>query len=245
MKKNIKARLFVNENLELGATYHLGDAQSHYLLNVLRLTLQDEIKVFDGKNGEFLAQIVAVEKKSAQINILEKIREMSSSPDVWLLFAPVKKDKTDLIIAGATELGVSKILPTLTRRTICERVKTERFHAQVVEASEQCRRLDIPEVCSADSLENILKNWPQNRTLFFMDETGNGQNVLETFATDKNLAAAVLVGPEGGFAEEELDLLRKLDFAKAVSLGKRILRAETAALAALACWQACCGDWKI
>ncbi len=245
MKKNIKPRLFINENLTLGGVYTLAPAQAHYLLNVLRLNLHDEVKVFDGKNGEFLAQISAAGKKETQITIREKIREMSFSPDVWLLFAPVKKDKTDLIIAGATELGVSKILPTITRRTICERVKTERFQAQVIEAAEQCRRLDVPEVRPAETLENVLKNWPKDRTLFFMDETGNGQNVLKTFAADKNSASALLVGPEGGFAEEELNLLRKLDFAKAVSLGKRILRAETAALAALACWQACRGDWKI
>ena len=245
MKKNIKPRLFINENLTLGGVYTLAPAQTHYLLNVLRLNLHDEVKVFDGKNGEFLAQISAAGKKETQITIREKIREMSFSPDVWLLFAPVKKDKTDLIIAGATELGVSKILPTITRRTICERVKTERFQAQVIEAAEQCRRLDVPEVRPAVTLENVLKNWPKDRTLFFMDETGNGQNVLKTFAADKNSASALLVGPEGGFAEEELNLLRKLDFAKAVSLGKRILRAETAALAALACWQACRGDWKI
>ena len=245
MKKNIKPRLFINENLTLGGVYPIAPAQAHYLLNVLRLNLHDEVKVFDGKNGEFLAQISAAGKKETQITIREKIREMSFSPDVWLLFAPVKKDKTDLIIAGATELGVSKILPTITRRTICERVKTERFQAQVIEAAEQCRRLDVPEVRPAETLENVLKNWPKDRTLFFMDETGNGQNVLKTFAADKNSASALLVGPEGGFAEEELNLLRKLDFAKAVSLGKRILRAETAALAALACWQACRGDWKI
>ena len=161
------------------------------------------------------------------------------------MFAPVKKDKTDFIIAGATELGVSQIMPTITERTITERIKKERYEAQVIEACEQCRRLDVPLICNPQSLEKILKAWPQDRVLYFMDETGNGgdiQTVFKNAPTTK--AAAILVGPEGGFSENELQLLRQKSFAQAVSMGKRILRAETAVHAALACWQATCGDWK-
>lgn len=244
MKKNIKPRLFAYQKLTVNDVWTPNEAQTHYLLNVLRLGLDDEIKTFDGCNGEFIGRIVSLGKKSCSIKIIEKIRNMEFSPDLWLLFAPVKKDKTDLIIAGATELGVTQIVPTLTERTISERIKKERFEAQVVEAAEQCRRLDIPKVEEAQHLEKILQNWPDMRILYFMDETGNGGNIQTVFQNSISSSAAILVGPEGGFSEKELQLLRQKPFAKGVSMGKRILRAETAALAALSCWQALCGDWK-
>ena len=157
-----------------------------------------------------------------------------------------KKDKTDFIVEKSTELGVSKIVPVITRRTISEKIKKERYIAQAVEAAEQCRRLDVPKVADARNLEAVLKEWDENRMLYYMDETGNGRPVAEVFAEDagKHLPAAVLVGPEGGFDEQELELLRRQKYAKGVSLGKRILRAETAVAAALSCWQAICGDWK-
>ena len=220
------------------------DAQSHYLLNVLRLKIGDEIKVFDGQNGEYVGKIVSLSKKNCTVKILQKVRDMKYCPDLWLLFAPVKKDKTDFIIAGATELGVSKIIPTLTKRTITERIKTERYEAQVIEACEQCRRLDVPQISDPQSLEKILETWSQDRILYFMDETGNGGDIQTVFKNASTAKAAILVGPEGGFSDEELQLLRQKNFAKAVSLGERILRAETAVHAALSCWQAICGDWK-
>lgn len=244
MKKNIKPRLFSPQKLEINSLWQPEEGQSHYLLNVLRLELNDEIKVFDGQSGEYIGQICSLAKKSCSIKILEKIRDMEYCPDLWLLFAPVKKDKTDFIIAGATELGVAQIVPTLTERTITERIKKERYEAQVIEACEQCRRLDIPKICDPQSLEKILATWPQDRILYFMDETGNGGDIQTVFKNASNAKAAILVGPEGGFSEKELQLLRQKSFAKAVSLGKRILRAETAVQAALACWQATCGDWK-
>lgn len=245
MKKNIKFRLYAGQRLNFGSQWIPETAQTHYLLNVLRLNVGDEIKVFDGQSGEYLAKISEANKKNCVISIGEKLRNMESGPDLWLMFAPVKKDKTDFIIAGATELGVSKIMPVITRRTISERVKKERFEAQAVEAAEQCRRLDIPEIAQTQQLENILKNWPKNRVLYFMDESGQGENAAKAFGSASPLsAAAILVGPEGGFSEEELQQLRGLPFAKGVSLGKRILRAETAVMASLSCWQSLCGDWN-
>lgn len=244
MKTNIKVRLFSSQTLSTDTLWQPDDRQIHYLLNVLRLNVGDEIKIFDGQSGEYIGQIYAIGKKNCSVKIMQKIREMEHSPDLWLLFAPVKKDKTDFIIAGATELGVSRILPTMTERTICERVNKERFEAQVIEAAEQCRRLDIPQVSNPQPLEKILQTWPQDRMLFFMDETGSGGDICNIFQNTPNTKAAVLVGPEGGFSEKELELLRKQSFTKAVSMGKRILRAETAVLAALSCWQAICGDWN-
>ena len=244
MSKNIKIRLFSATPLSADIEWLPNDAQSHYLLNVLRLKIGDEIKVFDGQNGEYVGKIVSLYKKNCTVKILQKVRDMKYCPDLWLLFAPVKKDKTDFIIAGATELGVSKIIPTLTKRTITERIKTERYEAQVIEACEQCRRLDVPQISDPQSLEKILETWSQDRILYFMDETGNGGDIQTVFKNASTAKAAILVGPEGGFSDEELQLLRQKNFAKAVSLGERILRAETAVHAALSCWQAICGDWK-
>lgn len=245
MKKNVKVRLYAGQKLNTGSEWIPEAAQAHYLLTVLRLTTGDKIKVFDGQSGEYLAEISQANKKNCVIAVGEKLRGMESSPDLWLMFAPVKKDKTDFIIAGATELGVRKILPVITERTISERIKKERFEAQAIEASEQCRRLDIPEITQSQPLEEILKTWPQGRTLYFMDESGKGEDAATVFgAALPQSAAAILVGPEGGFSEDELQRLRSLPFAKGVSLGKRILRAETAVMAALSCWQAQCGDWK-
>lgn len=245
MKKSVKVRLFTNQCLNAANEWSPNESQAHYLLNVLRLESGEEVKLFDGQSGEYLGIITQKAKKTCTFRIAEKLRDIEYSPDLWLLFAPVKKDKTDFIIAGATELGVCKIIPVITKHTISERIKKERFEAQVIEAAEQSRRLDIPQVGEAESLENIIKNWPQGRILYFMDETGNGGCITEVFGQASRLQpSAILVGPEGGFSEEELDQLRKLPFAKGVSMGKRILRAETAVQAALSCWQACCGDWK-
>ena len=244
MSKNIKIRLFSATPLSADIEWLPNDDQSHYLLNVLRLKIGDEIKVFDGQNGEYVGKFVSLSKKNCTVKILQKVRDMKYCPDLWLLFAPVKKDKTDFIIAGATELGVSKIIPTLTKRTITERIKTERYEAQVIEACEQCRRLDVPQISDPQSLEKILETWSQDRILYFMDETGNGGDIQTVFKNASTAKAAILVGPEGGFSDEELQLLRQKNFAKAVSLGERILRAETAVHAALSCWQAICGDWK-
>ena len=244
MSQKIKIRLYFNKNLSDIEEFSPEEAQVHYLNNVLRIEDNTIIAGFDGQSGEYAFMVKKNGKKKLTLLRQEKLREFYSSPDLWLLFAPVKKDKTDFIIAGATELGVSKIIPTLTKRTITERIKTERYEAQVIEACEQCRRLDIPQISDPQSLEKILETWSQDRILYFMDETGNGGDIQTVFKNASTAKAAILVGPEGGFSDEELQLLRQKNFAKAVSLGERILRAETAVHAALSCWQAICGDWK-
>lgn len=246
MKKKSFIRLFVDFPLEVGKVLPLSDAQSHYLIHVMKLGLHDNVLVFDGQNGEFLAFVTQISKKEVILSVLEKTRAFCSCPDIWLLFAPLKKDQTDFVVQKATELGVARIMPVITQFSITEKAKTERFKAQAIEACEQCRRLDVPTICEPIQLLKLLDNWDKGRTLFFLDETRQAQSVSQVFswAKEQNIHhAALLVGPEGGFSAEELDMLRALKFAKGVALGPRILRAETAAAAALACWQAMCGDW--
>ncbi len=246
MKKKSFIRLFVDFPLEVGKVLPLSDAQSHYLIHVMKLKINDNVLVFDGQNGEFLAFVTQISKKEVILSVLEKTRAFCSCPDIWLLFAPLKKDQTDFVVQKATELGVARIMPVITQFSITEKAKTERFKAQAIEACEQCRRLDVPTICEPIQLLKLLDNWDKGRTLFFLDETRQAQSVSQVFswAKEQNIHhAALLVGPEGGFSAEELDMLRALKFAKGVALGPRILRAETAAAAALACWQAMCGDW--
>ena len=245
MRKS-KIRLFVEQDLAKTKCFNLDEKQTHYLFNVMKLEQGDEIVCFDNKNGEFIIEIVSISKKTCSVEIVEKTKDFVLAPDISLYFAPVKKDNTDFIIQKATELGVRRIVPTITARTITEKARKDRFIAQSIEAAEQSRRVDIPEVEDAISLEKVLSSWDKKRILFFMDETLNGQDILSVFSNKEyhHQPCAILVGPEGGFSDDELKTLRKLDFAKPVSLGKRILRAETAVIAALSCWQAILGDWK-
>lgn len=243
MKKKNKIRLYVENELSTNVSITLNEAQTHYLCNVLRQEMGDTLNCFDNRNGEFVCEITAIHKKNCELAVLEKVREFHQCPDLWLLFAPVKKDKTDFIIEKATELGVRRIIPAITARTVAEKVRHERFCAQAVEAAEQCRRVDLPEISPAQTLTALLKDWDKSRILYYMDESGNGESALKAFNPQQQ-SSAVLVGPEGGFAEQEFKLLRSLPFTRSVSLGPRILRAETAVVAALSLWQAVCGDWS-
>lgn len=235
-------RLYIKDKLEKKRQIIcLDEKQSHYLVNVLRLRVGDEFFVFDGSSGEYKAEITDLNKRAVTALLTEKVCEMQKSPDIWLLFAPLKKDKTDIVIQKATELGVRKIIPVQTAYTNAEKVRTERFELQAAEAAEQCRRLDIPDISAALSLDKALENWDNERTLFFLDERGLGKKVRETMLNSPK--AAILVGPEGGFSLAEAEKLRKLPFVKSISLGSRILRAETAVIAALSCWQSINGDW--
>lgn len=243
MRKAPKIRLFVETNLKDNSLLSLNESQSHYLQNVMKQNIGDVIRCFDNANGEYDCEIVACGKKRCEIKTLNKTKDYYQCPDIWLLFAPVKKEQTDFIIQKATELGTKKIVPTITERTISDKVKKERFTLQAIEACEQCRRVDIPEVSDAVQLDKLLANWDKSRTLYFMDETGNGENITSVFSS-ASAPLAILVGPEGGFSEKELEKLRNLPYTKAVVMGKRILRAETAVVAALSCWQALSGDWS-
>lgn len=237
-----KVRLFIDTPLALEQIIELSETQSHYLSNVMKLKLNDKFLGFDGKSGEYELQITQLAKKHLEAKVIQKQKSFQTPPDVWLLFAPVKKDQTDFIIQKAVELGVCKLIPTITRYTISDKTKTERFVAQSIEAAEQCRRVDIPQVLPAQSLSEILSNWDKTRPLYYMDESRTGLPVKDAFSAAP-APIALLVGPEGGFSKEELKLLRQLDFATGVTLGPRILRAETAVVAALSCWQALSGDW--
>ncbi|MBR1605369.1 MAG: 16S rRNA (uracil(1498)-N(3))-methyltransferase [Alphaproteobacteria bacterium] len=235
-------RLYIAQPLSVNNAIELDEKQSHYLTHVMKRQVGDSLLCFDNQSGEYLCEIAETSKKHCVLHILKLQRSYCLPPDIWLIFAPVKKDNTDFIVQKATELGVRKIIPVLTRYTISERVKKERFIAQTIEAAEQCRRVDLPEVAEVIDFENLLKCWPTDRKLYYLDETLNSKPPLQAFINEDK--CAVLVGPEGGFSLQELEQLRKAPFATGVTLGNRILRAETAAVAALACWQALRGDWK-
>ena len=237
-------RLYTKEELQPNKTFLLNEEQTHYLKNVVKYSPKDTLLCFDNKRGEFLCDIVAFNKKTAEVITKSQTKDFSPCPDIWLLFAPLKKDKTDFVIEKATELGVKKIIPTLTRYTITTNIKTERYIQQAIEASEQSRRTDIPEISSPATLDELLSKWDTTRTLFFMDETLESPSFLEQLQQTPSSPSAILIGPEGGFSTEELSILKSKSFAKGATLGPRILRAETAALSALSCWQMILGDWR-
>jgi len=226
-------RLYVTASLGEGTVITLEREQSHYLINVMRRTEGAPVDVFNGRDGEWRAYISAADKKATELSLDAQSRPQTETPDVWLLFAPLKKDRTDFVIEKATELGVSKILPVITEHTQTGRVNVERLSATALEAAEQSRRLSVPEIMDATALDMVLDNWSAERTLIFLDETGGGQPIARSLSgIDRPLA--FLIGPEGGFSPAELDRLGKLPFSVAADLGPRILRAETAAVAALA-----------
>ncbi len=242
MSKNF--RLYVKEQLSINKTITLEEEQTHYLKNVVKYAMGDILRCFDNHNGEFFCEIADVAKKHITLKVLQKTADFHLSPDIWLIFAPLKKDKTDFVIEKATELGCRKIIPAITQYTITQNVKTERYTAQSIEAAEQCRRTDLPEIAAPREISALLADWDASRTLFFMDETLNSPDFLTVLKQNQNSKAAILIGPEGGFSPEELARLRSLSYARGASLGPRILRAETAAAAALSCWQLIAGDWR-
>jgi 16S rRNA (uracil1498-N3)-methyltransferase len=234
-------RLFVRQPLSEGAAIPLDSAQSNYLGNVLRMSTGRELLVFDGHSGEWLARISDATKKHMTLRVEHRTRDPETIPDVWLAFAPVKRAQTDWLVEKATELGAAKLLPVMTRRTLAERVKLKRLEAIAIEAAEQCGRTRLPEIREPQYLAQFLETRDTERMLFFADESG-GEPAAGAF---KPGAAIILIGPEGGFAEEERALIRAAPNSLAISLGPRILRAETAALAALAIYTAVAGDWPL
>lgn len=242
--KNVRhIRLFINEALASGTRVDLADKPAHYLINVMRCQVGDCLKCFNAADGEFFCRICEGGKKKVTLEVLQQHRQSEPEPDLWLLFAPLKKDQTDFVIQKAVELGVSRIVPVITAFTNSEKVKTERYVAQAIEAAEQCSRLSVPDIAQPLALEKLLANWNEQRLLFFMDERRAGLSAAALFKQYAGQPAAVLIGPEGGFSDAEAQLLNDSAFVKNVTLGPRILRAETAAAAALAVWQAVAGDW--
>lgn len=242
------ARLFVEADLGAGGEVPLDEAQVHYLRNVMRRPDGSPLLLFNGRDGEWRGALSARGKKSAVAEVGERTREQVPEPDVWLCFAPVKRARIDYIAEKATELGVSVLQPVVTRHTAVERVNVARLRANAIEAAEQTERLTVPEVRDPMDLGKLLDGWPGGRRLMMCDETGGGPPIADALsALDAAARAApwaIVIGPEGGFAEIELQALRRIKDVMAVGLGPRILRADTAALAALACWQALIGDWR-
>lgn len=246
MADRLDARLFVREALAAKAQLTLGRGQAHYLAHVLRLAPGAVIALFNGRDGEWQARIESVARSDAVVAVETRLREQRAEPDLWLLFAPVKRTPLDFLVQKATELGVSELVPAITRRTIVERVRRERMEANAIEAAEQCERLTVPRIRDAVPLDHVLDNWRGDRRILMCAETGAAEPIRDVLNRIRSKEpCAILTGPEGGFEKTELDALRKLPFVTAVGLGPRILRADTAALAALACWQSALGDWRI
>ncbi len=239
------ARLFVGETLAAGAEILLDADRAHYLRNVLRLKSGDAIALFNGRDGEWRARIASFGRRDARLTVATPSRPQRAAPDLWLAFAPIKRQRVDWLVEKATELGASRMIPVLTRRTIVARVNLGRLRAHAIEAAEQTERLDVPQIDDTVTLEKLLRDWPRERRLLLCAEAGHAQPLAEALARFPRAAPpamAVMTGPEGGYAPEELDALAALPFVTPVGLGPRILRADTAAVAALACWQAWLGD---
>jgi 16S rRNA (uracil1498-N3)-methyltransferase len=288
-----RTRLYVTVDLAPNATVPASEGQAHYLLHVMRAKVGGRLRLFNGRDGEWLAEIAQAAKRGVGFTCIARTAPQSEVPDIWLAFAPVKKTPADYLVQKATELGAAALLPVFTRRTIVTRVNEERLAANAIEAAEQSDRLSVPDIRSPVSLDKLLASWPPERRIFFCDEGGDAKPLAQaladfppplvgggaarsdagegetpsskmsadfdsplpqsSFAARKPLApsrrgrgelAAILTGPEGGFEPREREVLRALPFVTPVTLGPRILRADTAALAALAVWQSVKGDWR-
>ncbi|MCI4664536.1 MAG: 16S rRNA (uracil(1498)-N(3))-methyltransferase [Neomegalonema sp.] len=237
-------RLYLNEPLASGAEIGLGRDASNYLIAVMRLGEGAVCTVFNGEDGEWRAQIATAHKRAAQLRILEQRRPAAPPPDLWLLFAPIKKARTDFIVEKATELGCRRILPITTRRTQSERVNLERLQAHAIEAAEQCELVFAPDVAPPQRLDDALASWDPARRLFFCDEARDARPMSEAVGAQPHESAAILIGPEGGFTPEEREKLLRQPFVTPATLGPRILRADTAAAAAVSIWQDVQGDWR-
>lgn len=225
-------RLCISDELGNAETLKLGRDQSHYLVNVMRITAGTAILLFNGRDGEWQGTITKADKRAVMISLAEQTRPQISEPDVWLCFAPLKKDRTDFVIEKATELGVAHIQPVITERTQTTRVNVDRLNATAREAAEQSERLSIPNVAQPIMLSELLANWPSDRPLIHLDETGSGAPLAEVMMRQSD-GIGFLIGPEGGFAPSEISTLTNHPSTLTADLGPRILRAETACVAAL------------
>jgi 16S rRNA (uracil1498-N3)-methyltransferase len=236
-------RLYVSASLAAGAAVTLADDQAHYLLHVLRLGIGATFRLFNETDGEWLAQIVAARKRDLTLRCERKLRDAQALPDIDYLFAPLKHARLDYLAQKATEIGAGRLRPVITRRTVTERVNVERLRSNVIEAAEQCNLVALPRVLDPEPLDRVIAAWPKDRRLIFCDESAQRSNPLSVLQSLDRGPLALLIGPEGGFAPEEQKLLASQSFVSAISLGPRIMRADTAAVAALALVQAVLGDW--
>jgi 16S rRNA (uracil1498-N3)-methyltransferase len=244
MASDVKTRLLVEDGLSSAAVVGLDGDRAHYLRNVLRLKPGDRVALFNGRDGEWSAGITELGKRSARLEVGERTRDQDDAADIWLAFAPIKRARIDFIAQKATELGATVLWPVFTKFTAMERVNLDRLRANAVEAAEQCGRMSVPAVREPVRFDELLDAWPLDRRLICCDETGAGAPIFDAAQAAGPGPAGLLIGPEGGLAKVELDRLDKTPNVCRVSLGPRILRADTAALAALACWQAAAGDWR-
>jgi 16S rRNA (uracil1498-N3)-methyltransferase len=242
MSSRAKIRLYVEHPLGAGQTVPLSRDQAHYLFGVMRLAEGSQVALFNGSEGEWTAEVVEAGKRGGVLACRDQAAPQMMPPDLWLLFAPIKKARTDFIVEKAAEMGAARIIPVQTDFTNAERIRQDRLQAHAVEAAEQCGGTFVPPVDDLQKLDRLLADWPEDRQLIFCDESLVGARAaLE--AAPKGEKWAILIGPEGGFSETERDRLRSRSYCTAVSLGPRILRADTAAVAALTLFQSTRGDW--
>lgn len=238
-------RLFVDLPLAEGERLALTREQANYLGNVLRLAAGDAILVFNGRDGEWRATLAAAGKRDLALEVVSRTRSQQAGPDIDYLFAPLKRARLDYMVQKAVELGVGRLRPVLTRHTIAERVNLERLRANAIEAAEQCGILRLPEIAAPEKLERVIGSWDAGRALVFCDEEAPVSSPLDALTRIRPGPLAVLIGPEGGFSSDERALIRAKPFTHAISLGPRIMRADTAAVAALALINAALGDWRL
>ncbi|WP_420005112.1 16S rRNA (uracil(1498)-N(3))-methyltransferase [Arenibacterium sp. LLYu02] len=239
-----KVRLYVDHPLGAGQTVPLDRDQAHYLFGVMRLEAGARVALFNGLEGEWQAEVAEAGKRGGALTCVEQSKPLQLPPDLWLIFAPIKKARTDFIVEKATEMGAARIMPVATDFTNSERIRQDRLQAHAVEAAEQCGGTFVPEVAELQKLSTLLDLWPAERQLMFCDEAEVGQRLFLNVPQGETAGPwAILIGPEGGFSEGERKRLHKMEQAHVVSLGPRILRADTAAVAALTLWQHSLGDW--
>ena len=235
-------RLFVEQQLGEGEVVRIEGQQAHYLARVMRVAPGDAVVLCDNQTGEWAARVTEAGKHGVTVDVADRLREREEVPDFWLCAALLKKDRFDLVLEKATELGAARIVPVLTRRCVADKLNPERARSIMTEAAEQCARTALPELNNLTKLDALLRDWPQDRALFFADELG-GEPAATAF-TAHDGPAALLTGPEGGFDDGERAAIRAHPIARPVTLGPRILRGETAAIAATALWMGTRGDWS-
>ena len=244
MSERPKPRLYLSEALTAGAAVDLDPGQAHHLRVVLRLAPGAPVASFNARDGEWLCRIDETGRNRTLLIVERRLRPPEVEGDLWLLFAPIKRARLDWLVEKATELGVTELLPIWTRHTQAERLNLNRLHAHAVAAAEQCERLSVPKLHAPQPLDAVLDGWLHRRRLFVCDETGVGVAIADAVVQLDPTPSALLTGPEGGLAESELDSMSRFTFVTRVGLGPRVLRADTAALAALAVFQAMSGDWR-
>jgi len=247
MKKNLIRRLHYPHDIKLNISINLSKEQSHYISNVLRLNINDKVLLFNDRDGEFNCNLSEVNKKNVTCIPVNIERNVYIEPEVNLIFAPIKNGKIEYIIQKATELGVTHIQPVITERTIVNKINNSKLELVATEAAEQSERITIPTISEINKLPDIVNSLTDNDVLFFCDETGNGESISTIFNNYSNITNkrfSILVGPEGGFTKKEVEVLINNDFTIPISMGPRILRADTAIISALACFSSIIGDWN-